>query len=420
MRTIILGTAIFGGIAAALTGLGLGGVLLLIAAFGGGAFGGTLMIGALAFGVVASSLALGLALAWSGWRGLSGAASGPLRLPGWGWWLLAFGLAVAIGYGAFELGATAPVAVLHVGASAAAVLWALALALGSARNRITTRSGIEALAGISGSFTQPAKASIPDDPPSALTARPAIGSLAWGGLGGVGLALVVEGLVGVVIVLFVSIWLTSARPDLLAQLQAWAEGMQRGRPADLSDLAPLLDSPLLVLGVLALASIFVPVVEEIAKALAVPLVALTGRRMRRVDGFLLGAAAGAGFALVEGVLNGALGLTAPAAWAGAMLSRGAATTMHCAASGVAGLGWALILERRWLPGLTLGLVAVALHGAWNAAAIGLAARAVFGGENILAALIVMCLVGLWLFAALLLALLPGWLARRDAVTLTRK
>ncbi len=417
MRRVILVTTIFGGMAAALTGLGLGGVLLVLAMLGGAA-GTPLIVSTLALGVTAVLGGLGLLLAWSGWHSLKGAASAPFHLAGWGWWLLAFAGVVAAGYGAFEAGLTGPVALAHVVASALAVGWAVALAAGSARRGWISRAGIEALAGLSGQRTQPAKALSPEEPANALTTRPAIGSLAWGGLGGVGLALFIEALVILGIVLLVSIWLTAARPDLLAQLQDWAEGVQRGRPGELSELLPLLDSPWLAIGALALASVFAPLVEEIAKALAVPLVALTGRRVRWVDGFLLGAAAGAGFALVEGVLNGALGLASPASWASAVLSRGAATTMHCAASGLAGLGWALMLERRWLAGLGLGLTAVALHGAWNAAAVGLAARALVGGGNALTVLFVSYLGSLWLLAALLLAFLPDWLARRDVVGLS--
>ncbi len=384
MRKVILVLAVFGGVMAALTGLGVAGLLFLALAFSAPVAGAPLMLRALAFGIMVLFSGLGLALAWSGWRGLHGAASGPLRLPGWGWWLVAFALTVAAGTVVFEMGFEMPVAVLHVAANALAVFWALALAVGSAQRG-----------------------------QAAVARRPAVGSLAWGGLGGVGLAFFMEAMVLLVVVLFVSVWLTAARPDLLTQLQTWAEGMQRGRPGELSDLLPLFSSPWVLFAVLGFVSLLVPLVEEAVKALAIPLVVLAGRRVRWVDGFLLGAAAGAGFALVEGTLNGALGLASPETWAGAMVSRGAATTMHCAASALVGLGWALILERRWLVGLGAGLGAVVLHGAWNAAAVGLAARALVGGGNALAVLFIGYLGILWLFAASLLALLPRWLAGHD-------
>ncbi len=423
MRRTILVFAILGGVAAAFTGVGLGGVLLLSSLMMGGAAGAALIIGTIALGATVVVGGLGLLLAWSAWQGLSGAADSPFRLPGWGWWLLTFALAVAAGYVAFEAGFEALVAVLHVAASALAAFWALALATDGAQRSYsvtvrqattkTVQAGVEVSADFSGQRNQPAKASSPETDSSVIAARPALGSLAWGGLGGTGLAFFVEALVLLAVFLLFSFWLTVARPDLLVQLQEWAERLQHTRPDRVLESLPALRSPWLAFGVLALASVLVPVVEESAKALAVPLVALTGRRVRWADGFLLGAAAGAGFALLEGTLNGALGLTSPVSWAGAMLSRGAATTMHCAASGLAGLGWALMLERRWLAGLGAGLTAVTLHGAWNAAAIGLAAQTLVGGGNALAALFVGYLGVLWLCAALLLALLPRWLAGHD-------
>ena len=68
---------------------------------------------------------------------------------------------------------------------------------------------------------------------------------------------------------------------------------------------------------------------------------------------------GAGFAIVEGILNGTLALRMSGSWAGLMVFRGAAAAMHCLASGLAGLGWqAILVERRWLRGIGLGLLAV--------------------------------------------------------------
>jgi RsiW-degrading membrane proteinase PrsW (M82 family) len=125
---------------------------------------------------------------------------------------------------------------------------------------------------------------------------------------------------------------------------------------------------LLALGLFGIA-VAAPLVEEFAKSLAIPLLALAGHRPGRLAGFALGVAAGAGFAALEGITTGSLALMGGGSWALLMLVRGAAATMHCLASGLAGLGWqALITEGRWLRGLGLGLSAIALHGAWNAAA----------------------------------------------------
>ena len=314
MRRVILISAIFGGIAAAVTGLGLGGLFLLMSAAVRDPAGATLMIAATALGVTVVLGGLGGLLAWHAWQALTARTSAAFRLPGWGRWLLAFTLTVAAGYVAFEIGWTAPVALAHLVANALAVGWALALAAGSAQQGRTPQAGREGVhgppvrsAGLFQGRTQPAEAWSPEDPPNALSARSMTGSLAWGGLGGTGLAFFVEALVLLGVFLLVSIGLSVARPDLLAQLQESAERLQQSRPDQLFEALPLLRSPWAAAGVLALASVLVPAVEETTKALVVPLVALAGRRVRRADGFLLGVAAGAGFALVEGVLNGALG-----------------------------------------------------------------------------------------------------------------
>lgn len=389
MRRALLVLAVFGGVIAVVVGLGLSGILALSMGFGNVADEAGLLVGTLALGIGVASLGLGLVLAWTGWRGLSGAPGRAFGLPRWGWWLIVFIGLLAAGYAIYSTGSAAPMAFVHVGAGATAAFFVLALAVGSARRGAAAASG-----------------------------RAAIGSLAWGGLGAVGLAFAIEMLVVLGAAVILSVSLSAARPELLEQLRSWATTRQGGRPGDLVGLLPLLRSPWVVLALLGFASFLAPLVEEVVKSLVVPLVAASGRRLRRVDAFLLGAAAGAGFALVEGVLSGAMGLASPAAWVSAMLLRSAAATMHVAASALAGLGWhAIIVERRWLAGLSLGLLAVMLHGAWNAAALGIAARMVVGGGNLGTLLFVAFLSGLWLLAALSLAFLPRWLARIDALSL---
>ncbi len=400
--------AIVCGVTAALAGVGLGIGLLLLALVGRSAVGPAsdadpqVLIAALALGLIAVPVGLGLLLAWSGWRSLAGRPSRPWQWPAWGWWLLAFVAVVGTGQAAFQAGFRALVPAAHLAANVLAALGVLALALGGARRYVR--------------------------PPSA---RAAGGSLAWGGLGAVALALVVEVLLAVVGLVILSIWLNAIQPELVASLRIWAERLQSGPPAGLQPMAPppdvvaqLFRSPWVLLAILGGAAVLVPLIEETIKGLAVPMIALTGWRLRRVDGFLLGAAAGAGFALVEGVFNGAMGLAAPEAWASAMLSRGAATTMHCAAGGLVGLGWALAVGRQWLPALFAGALGLMLHAAWNAAAVGTAILTLAGmsgapasslGGNPLAVLFVAMLILLWLMAVLALAWLPRWLARMEAL-----
>ncbi len=382
MRRIILGSATAGGIVAAVGGTGLGGLMFLLALLGGAE---GLPAGAIAFGIAALSLGLGLPLAWSGWRALSGAPGRSLGSTRWGWWLLAFIGVLGAGYLLFRAGLEPLMAPLHVAANAAAAILVLAIVASSAR---------------SGG--------------AALSQRATVGSLAWGGLAATAAAMVIEALFALAAVVLVSAWLAAARPELLEQLSSWASMLEQGQPGDLWELLPFLRSPWAVAAVLGFASILTPLTEEAAKALAVPLVALSGRRLRRADAYVLGAAAGAGFALVEGVLNGALGLASPGSWAGAMVMRGAAATIHCAAAALGGLGWhEIIFARRWSSGLVCGLLAVVLHGAWNAVAVGIAGGAMAGGGNM--ALFAGYLGGLWVFAALTLVFLPRWLAQIDAI-----
>ncbi|MCX7671226.1 MAG: PrsW family glutamic-type intramembrane protease, partial [Anaerolineae bacterium] len=138
----------------------------------------------------------------------------------------------------------------------------------------------------------------------------------------------------------------------------------------------------------------------------------------RLGGFLLGAAAGAGFALVEGVLNGALALRLDGLWAGLMIFRGAAAAMHCLASGLMGLGWQMgLIERRWPTGIGLGLVAFGLHAAWNISAglIGLSSWQVAGptGAWALARIGISGVLALFLmFLAMAVVIGLGWIPWR--------
>jgi hypothetical protein len=247
--------------------------------------------------------------------------------------------------------------------------------------------------------------------------------MAWSGLGGVGLAIMAEIILVVIALGAFAIWLAVTDPGLMRALQEAALEFQKsGDLRNLSDLMPHLLSPLAMLGIMGAIGVIVPLLEEGAKSLAVPLVALTGRRLARLDGFLLGAAAGAGFTLFEGVMNGVLTLSMPGNWALLMTARAGTAAIHCCASGLAGLGWeAILTERRWARGIGLGLAAVALHGAWNLFAgaqsvLGLRSLSEAGGApragQDLQALLLLASMGLvWAAAVLLLGLLPRRLAR---------
>ena len=272
---------------------------------------------ALTFGAV--GLGLGAILAWAGWRGLRGMPGGSLRFPRWGWWLLALALVLGAGQLALARDIGWLAAILHVAASASGAGLVMAWTLGAARR-------------VGGS----------------TTARPAISSLAWGGLGGVGLAMLAEALLVLLALVLALIYFGSIRPDGLERLQGLVLGMQGGEGLDLSALAPLARSPLTWGVALIAGCVIVPLIEELAKSLAVPLIFAAGRRINRLDGFLFGAAAGVGFALFEGAGNGSLALASDQGWWGVMLVRVGAAAMHALAAGIGGLAWQVGLsEKRW-------------------------------------------------------------------------
>ena len=187
--------------------------------------------------------------------------------------------------------------------------------------------------------------------------------------------------------LLVYLWLEATNPGIGERIMTWAAG-QLGNGTGTPDLGPLLNltsSPILVLALFALFGGIAPLIEEFTKALSIPFVVASGRDLSRLDGFLLGVAAGAGFATVEAVGYGLAGLAAPTSWAVVMLLRGGTAAIHCLASGLTGLGWQAILsEGKWGRGLGFGLLGLALHSAWNIGAglqLMISVRSISGGVS---------------------------------------
>ncbi|HIE38944.1 MAG TPA: PrsW family intramembrane metalloprotease [Anaerolineales bacterium] len=210
------------------------------------------------------------------------------------------------------------------------------------------------------------------------TWRDVIGGLAGGALLGTGLAMVVE--VGLVVVLAMgalALGLLPGGPEGLGSL-----GERLSDPTLLYDPQALLDllTPGVVLVALAFVSVATPLVEETTKTLGMALVG-TWLRPRPARAFLLGVASGAGFALAENLMNGAVG---GVLWGPGILSRLAATLMHCATGGLMGWGWGELWAGRRPWRLALAFIgAVGVHGMWNGLAVGAAISglAAAGGAN---------------------------------------
>ncbi len=394
MQKVIYALAVAGGVVAGLGGLLLGLGLGFMAATGGGRGSPVLQQATVALAAPVIGLGCGALLVWAGLGALAGAADRPLRLPGWGWWLLGLLVVVAAGQAAFSLPAALrwQLPAFHLLAGALGAFLFLALVVGAARARGAT-----------------------------VSARAALGSLAWGALGGGSIAVVAELVLLILAVLLAAVWLSATRPDILRQLQDWAmrQAQNPGGLPNLNGLLPVATSPLIILAALAGVGLFVPLIEESAKSLAVPIVALTGRRLTRLDGFLLGVASGAGFTLLEGILNGSLALTDPQSWWFAMLLRGGTAALHCLATGLTGLAWqSVLVERRGWRAAGLAASAVAVHGIWNLTATfsALLGFAGDGSPSLLALTTVgriataVAMACLWLAVVVALPLLAGRLA----------
>ena len=132
--------------------------------------------------------------------------------------------------------------------------------------------------------------------------------------------------------------------------------------------------------------------------------------------FFLGLASGAGFALAENLLNGAV---IGELWGPGIISRLGATIMHCATGGLMGWGWGQLWTQRRPARLGLAFLgSVGLHGLWNGLAVGAAVSGLFTSSQLddmvvtgTALLVILALVAVLGFLAL--AALGGllWAAR---------
>ncbi|MEA3339437.1 MAG: PrsW family glutamic-type intramembrane protease [Chloroflexota bacterium] len=126
-------------------------------------------------------------------------------------------------------------------------------------------------------------------------------------------------------------------------------------------VANALSSPGFLLALFELA-VVAPLVEEFAKSLVV-LPLLRGTKSRR-DVFLLGAMAGAGFAVVENVLYA---LFSGRYWGGILLVRALGAAVHPLGTGLMALAWHSFLGRNQVVQKKPGFCALAVgqHALWN-------------------------------------------------------
>jgi RsiW-degrading membrane proteinase PrsW (M82 family) len=326
------------GLAALVLGPLAGGLFILLSLIGQ-QVADPLSVTTIGVSVAALGLGFGSALAWTGYQGLRGRPSHPFH-PGRGWlWgcLVGLGLVLLFGQIIISFGLLAPVTfpLFHV----------LAIALPAIVILVLIGRGV--------------RGSVP-----ASTRRQVVGQMALGAFVATAISFTVEA-VAVVTEIFIVGAVLALAPGGLAQLnELQAVLSDPARLQDFQVLAHWLLKPWILLPVILLLVIIAPLVEELAKSIGVPLYVLgTGRKPSLAQGWLWGIGVGAGFAITEGLFNGAANIPF---WAGIALLRVGTTGMHVITAGLTGVGWARTLASR-RPGPFLGsyLVSVTLHSLWN-------------------------------------------------------
>ncbi len=178
--------------------------------------------------------------------------------------------------------------------------------------------------------------------------------------------LILELLAGAAFALLAYIYV-SLRPDLTQELTLLVERIRAaGNAPDaiLRLVAPFLLNPAVVLVLFLFVSGIVPLIEEAFKPIGAWFVA--GSHLTAAQGLAAGLISGTGYALFE---NLALSNTG-SAWAATAIGRIGTGLLHITTAGLT--GWALITaikERRYLRLLAVYLLAVLIHGTWNALAL---------------------------------------------------
>lgn len=170
----------------------------------------------------------------------------------------------------------------------------------------------------------------------------------------------------------------SLQPEKLQELESFVQllNQQTGEEAILNMLAPYLSDPRVIAAVLGYIALFVPLVEEMFKPLAVWLFAKSVAKPSQ--GFVLGMLSGGAFALVESLNAGA---DSSEAWPFAVGVRAGTSLLHIMLSGL--MGYAIVgafQEKRFSQLALTYFAVVSIHGIWNACAVGVGLSA--SGETL--------------------------------------
>lgn len=283
-------------------------------------------------GVFLAVGSFGLPLAWHAWQNIRGR-------PPFAWqtrwrWLPASGLLV--------------VSMLVCGQLSVSLNWLPALVLALLQPLIFVAAGAAVLTLASGGW-------------SGLSRFRAWGHLLSGAWLSILVSFAVEVLLVGAVGLAVLIAFAVSSPD---QLREFVETYRSVEDVDLALVIGWLLQPWVIILALALASIAIPLIEELLKPIGV--IALIGQRPAPMAAFLGGVMGGLGFAVTE-TLGNLVALADP--WVVLILARMGTLVMHSFTSGLVGWGWGQMAagRPRRLAGAYAG--AVAIHGLWNALAV---------------------------------------------------
>jgi hypothetical protein len=180
-------------------------------------------------------------------------------------------------------------------------------------------------------------------------------------------------------------------------------------------MASYINQPLVFFTALSIFSGFIPLVEEMIKPLALWM--LIKRHMSPMEGFTAGLISGLAFSVIES--SNAMAMAINSSWAVLAIGRMGAGLLHMTTAGL--MGWALASAFKngsYLRLTASFLLAVALHGMWNALTMLIVVGPMLNGNGFLKSLGQVAPFGLILLMAVLLLILFGWnrILKRQIVT----
>jgi len=165
-----------------------------------------------------------------------------------------------------------------------------------------------------------------------------------------------------------AIFISVQYPDLLQEFGRLGALLQREADQDtiLKVLAPYISNPILIAAAVGYIALVVPLIEELFKPLAVWIFA---RKLESpAQGFVLGLLSGAAFALVESLNASGAGTEG---WSVVVSVRAGTSLLHITTTGLVGWGIASAFREKRIPRFFAAYFsAVAIHGIWNACAVG--------------------------------------------------